>query len=123
MQWHRMLAFIVVLTFSLCMLAPGQAGDPKKDDSYVKVEARGKLQTGIMAPGGETTGTILRTDTVTLELDLGKDKDLAAQVDKLKNQTVLVTGTLQVRKGVAVKTRWIVQVATLKAAEMQVEKK
>jgi hypothetical protein len=70
-----------------------------------------------MAPGGETTGIIVQTETMTLELDLAKNKELKAAADKLKDQVVIATGTLTMHKGVAVKTRLIVRVTDLKAAE------
>jgi hypothetical protein len=109
---------VVVLALSSWLVVRSQAGgDAQKEETYVKVEVKGKLQTGIMAPGGETTGVIVQTDTLTLELDLGKSKDLKATADKLKNQVVVATGTLTMRKGVAVKTRLIVTVTDLKAAE------
>jgi hypothetical protein len=118
MKRYPVLLSVLVLALSACLVVQSQAGgDGKKDESYVKVEVKGKLQTGIMAPGGETTGVIVQTDTMTLELDFGKNKELQATADKLKNQVIIATGTLAMRKGVAVKTRLIVSVTDLKAAE------
>lgn len=78
-----------------------------------KVELKGKLRTGIVALGGETTGTIIETRDGTFELDFGKDKDLRQQADKLDGKTVQVEGSLTVRKGVDVKERKIVAVRKL----------
>jgi hypothetical protein len=120
MKLCKVLAVVLVAAAACLLVTRGQAGgDPKKDDSYIKVEVRGKLQTGIMAPGGETTGIIIRTETATLELDLGKDKDLRVTADKLNNQTAIVVGYLSMRKGVSVKQRWIVAVTTLKEAKAE----
>src|SRR5688572_13640749 len=70
----------------------------KKDGSYVKVEAKGKLETGVMAIGGETTGVVIRTTAGSFELDL--DKKQREQGDKLNGKVVVVTGTLYTKKGV-----------------------
>jgi hypothetical protein len=102
---------VVVLAATAC------AAEPKNGDSYIKVEVQGTLETGIAAIGGETTGVIVKTKDGTLELDLGKDKELRAQADKLNGQAVVVTGSLSVRKGVEVAQRLIVTVGTLKPAD------
>jgi len=89
-------------------------GDVSAKDHTVMCVCRGKLNTGILALGGETTGfTIDITDdgTTSWELDLdSRDRDRA---DSLSDQLVIVSGKLFVRKGVAVSDRWIVQVRTL----------
>jgi hypothetical protein len=117
MKLCKALTSILVLAMVCALGGQGLAGGDKKDETYIKVDVKGKLETGIMAPGAETTGVIIRTETMTLELDCGKDKELRALADKLNNQTALVTGTLTLRQGVAVKTRYIVHVTTLKAAD------
>jgi hypothetical protein len=86
---------------------------------YVKVEIRGTLKTGMMAIGGETTGTVIRMNNLTWELDFGKDKELQELSNKLNNKTVLVTGTYEKRKGVEVRERHIVKVSTLKPAGVE----
>jgi hypothetical protein len=124
MKVYKVLAMVLVVALSCWLVAHSQAGGgPKKEDTYIKVEVKGKLQTGIMAPGGETTGTIIRTETMTLELDFGKDKDLRLLADKLNDQTVIAIGMLTMRKGVAVKMRYIVGVTALKAADVKLESK
>lgn len=91
-------------------------GGGKDGDSIIKVEARGKLKTGVVAIGGETTGIILVTKDGKLELDLGK-QELKDQAEKLSGKVVVVTGNLSIRKGVETGQRLIVNVGTLKAAE------
>lgn len=101
----------------LAMSGDSQAlGQDKKADSYIKVQARGKLETGIMAIGGETTGTLLRTKDGTLELDLAKNK-LGDAAEKLNGKDVIVTGTLSIRKGVEIPQRLIVVVETIVAGD------
>jgi putative heme-binding domain-containing protein len=86
-------------------------------DSYIKVEVKGKLKTGLAAVGGETTGTVIEAEGLTWELDLGQDKDLIARAEKLSGKTAVVKGDLTVRKGVEVRQRTIVKVTSLKAAD------
>ena len=101
---------LFALTSLLCLLAlPALAADKE-------VQVRGTLKTGIVAIGGETTGTIVRTKAGTFELEFGKDKELRALAKKLDGKEVVVSGPLQVRKGVEVKERRIITVKTLKAA-------
>ncbi len=91
-------------------------GQDKKADSYIKIHARGKLETGIMAIGGETTGTVLKTKGGTLELDLAKNK-LTDQAEKWNGKDVVVTGELSIRKGVEIRQRLIVIVERIVASE------
>jgi hypothetical protein len=93
---------------------PSAAEDkPAKEKEY-----RGKLRTGLVAIGGETTGYAIETeDGKSLELDFGKSKDLARQADKLDRKMVVVQGVLEVRKGVERKTRSIIKVSSLQAAK------
>lgn len=107
---------LFLLAAALLMTALPTAADDASVETYVKVEARGILRTGIAAIGGETTGTVLETTDATLELDLGKDKKLREAAGRLDKKPALVTGTLSVRQGVEVPTRIIVKVESLKAA-------
>jgi hypothetical protein len=106
-----LLSFVSLTGFHSMSTSTALAGD----EGYIKVEVKGVLKTGIFAIGGETTGTIITTKKGTLELDLGKDKNLRAQAEKLNGKSVVVTGNLSIRKGVEVRQRLIVSVATLKA--------
>ena len=113
---------LVFLTVALVILyadGPGAAEQVsgKESTSYIKIEAKGVLRTGIVAIGGETTGTLIETKDGTLELDFGKSNDLRALASKLNGKAVVVTGDLKIRRGVEVKLRTIVTVATLKPAE------
>ncbi len=103
----------VCLVALLCAVSgdSAQAGGAGKSK---KVELRGTIKTGIVAAGGETTGTILQTKEGAYELDV--PKNLRADVDKLNAKQAIVTGVLNVRKGIEVKERKIVTVDTVKAA-------
>src|SRR5215211_704409 len=65
--------------------------DPKKEPaSYLKVEAKGKLRTGLMAIGGETTGVTITTDAGTFEVELPAKAD----GEKLNGKTVVIAGSM-----------------------------
>jgi hypothetical protein len=95
------------------------AKDRPKEAEYIKVEVKGLLKHGLVAIGGETTGTTITAKGLTWELDLGRDKSRAQLAEELSGKKALVTGTLEVRKGIEVEQRWIVTVSTLKPAPQE----
>src|SRR4051812_21351718 len=108
-------AVVLVALAASTLVASSQAGGDKGKDEkkeYVKVEIKGKLQTGVMAIGGESTGIVITADGARFELDLGKNKEWHELADKLNGKTALVTGNLATRKGVEVKSRTIVTVSS-----------
>ena len=86
-------------------------------DESIQVTVVGTLKTGIVAIGGETTGSTITANKVTWELDFGKNEEIRAAAEKLNGQQAKVTGMLEKRAGVEVKERWIVTVSGLTAAE------
>lgn len=113
MHWQTGITLLAVLAVTLLAVADAEA---QAKDDYIKVEVKGKLATGIVAIGGETTGTTITANGVTWELDFGKNEALAKQADQLSGKIVVVTGNLTVKPGVEKGPRNIVTVATLKAA-------
>lgn len=116
----RLLALLVSIAMftSLAIAADDPAKDkdkPKEPDTYVKVEAKGKLVTGIMAIGGETTGVQIRTAAASFELEF-TEKDRAA-AEKLKDKTLIITGTLYIKPGVTRGPRTIIKVTSFKEAK------
>src|SRR5688500_16956094 len=97
------------------LLAVALSGVMAGDDS-IEVVVRGTLRTGLMAIGGETTGTTVTARGATWELDLGGERDLKARAKSLAGRRVVVTGSLEVRPGVEIGQRWILTVKTLEAA-------
>jgi F5/8 type C domain len=97
------------------IIETASASTPSAGD-YIKVEIKGTLETGLMAIGGETTGTVIRVNDVTWELDFGGNKELKESATKLNKKTVLLTGTYQKIKGVEIRERHIIKVATLNPA-------
>lgn len=85
-------------------------------DESITVTVVGKLRTGIVAIGGETTGTTITSKGVTWELDLGNKGEFREAAEKFNGQTVIVQGSLERRAGVEIKERWIVKVSGLQAA-------
>lgn len=73
----------------------------------------GRVTTGIMAVGGETTGIILATSTDRLELQ--GTPALRARLNELNGKTVTVRGRLETREGVEIRTRRIIHVTTVEA--------
>ena len=107
---------VIALMVSLSLISTVLAAE-RPDENYIKVEIKGTLRTGIMAIGGETTGTVVRVKNVTWELDFSGNDELRNRAATLNNKTVLLTGTYETRRGVEVRERHIVKVTTLKAAE------
>lgn len=83
----------------------------------VEVRVRGTLNHGIMAIGGETTGTIIRFGKTTWELDLRKNPALRPTAEKLNGKRVTATGVVREKAGVEIAKRTIVTVESLVAAD------
>jgi len=101
----------------LLMVFAGAAGADRPDSSYVKLEIKGELHTGVVAIGGETTGYTVQAKDATVELEFGDNHKLRDLAEKLNGKTVLVAGTLRVKQGVEIRQRLIVRVASLRPAE------
>lgn len=82
-----------------------------------KVKIVGKLDNHVVAIGGETTGVTVSAGGKTWELDLGKTASLRKRAEKLRGQTVTVTGELRVQQGVEIPLRRIIVVESLSASE------
>jgi hypothetical protein len=108
---------LILVALAACLPLGNVSCAEKAEGQYIKVEIKGTLQAGVMAIGGETTGTLIHANNVTWELDFGDKTDLRGQAKKLDKKTVLVTGNYEKRKGVEIRERNIVKVETLKAAE------
>lgn len=99
---------------------PVQREEPRTVDQeqpdYIRVDIRGTLRQGVIAIGGETTGTTISAGEITWELDLQGDEQLGKKAELLHGKQVLVRGTLERRSGVEIPERWIVTVESLAAA-------
>ncbi|NND96542.1 MAG: hypothetical protein HKN47_04335 [Pirellulaceae bacterium] len=94
---------------------------PEIEDS-INVTVVGTLRTGIIAIGGETTGTTITAKGITWELDLGKKAEIRQAAEMLTGKKVIVRGSLERRKGVEVQQRWIVSVTGLQVTDGEIFK-
>lgn len=91
------------------------AGKPRES---IEVTIHGRLRTGIVAIGGETTGTTISASNLTFELDLS-ETELQGKMEEWDGRTVVVKGTLAGKKGVEVRLRQIVTVESLQPVEAE----
>ena len=87
-------ALLMMLALGASPAPPPPAGD------YIKVEIRGTLRSGMMAIGGETTGTVIGARGATWELDLKGVPQGRQKAESLDGRPVLVKGSLEIRPGV-----------------------
>ena len=108
-----------ILTLGLLLLGSmAFAADKKPDiEEAITVKVIGTLRTGIVAIGGETTGTTITAKNITWELDFGKNAQFRKLAENMNGKKVIIQGSLEKRKGVEIKERWIVHVTKLKAAD------
>lgn len=109
------LALTALLLSSLT--SAGETAPSVGENEYIQVEVKGTLQTGIVAIGGETTGTTISAKGITWELDFSQSPKLREVAEKLDGQTVIVRGTLDRKVGVEIRQRWIVTVSDLEPAK------
>jgi len=86
----------------------------------IKVDVTGVLKTGIVAIGGESTGTTISAKGVTWELEFPAQKK-KLDLESLNGETVRVRGELEKRAGVEIKERWVVTVAHCELAKSEGE--
>ena len=103
-------ALLMMVALGASPAAPSPAGD------YIRVEIRGTLRTGMMAIGGETTGTVVSARGATWELDLTQLPEGHRRAESLDGRRVLVKGSLEIRPGVERRERAIVAVTSLEPA-------
>lgn len=98
-------------TLAVSIFAFGSEGTIKSEPP-IRIECYGKLRSGVMAIGAETTGTTINVEGTTWELALKNDaaKTFAETHDK---KPVSVSGSLRRVAGVEVPARWIVDVEKL----------
>ena len=92
-----------------------------KDSEYIKVEVQGKLNSQVMAIGGETTGVTITANGVSWELELGDQRDLRRAAEQLHDKFVVVKGRLTLKQGVEIRQRWIVKVNSLVDANAETD--
>ena len=84
----------------------------KQSEPSIRIECHGKLRHGVVAVGGETTGSTITFDGTTWELKLPDEASRTFAKDHHK-QPITAVGTLRRVVGTAVPARWIVDVERL----------
>ena len=69
-------------------------------EQYAKVDLQGKLNSRVVAIGGETTGIAVRANALTLELDFGRNLTLRNRAVAMHGKNVRVQGELTSKRGV-----------------------
>jgi hypothetical protein len=101
------------LCLVLCAsVAFAQTPTPKPIESFIRLECHGKLRHGVVAIGGETTGTTIEFDGMKWELKLPDDASRRFAKDHHK-QPITVEGSLRVVRGTEIPVRYIVDVEKL----------
>jgi len=103
--------FFTGLSLTLCLSATLPSDDNPAEPS-VLVECFGRLRDGVMAVGGETTGTTIAFNQTVWELRLPDDASREFAKNHHK-QSVKVIGRLKKIMGTETKVRWVVEVKTL----------
>lgn len=84
------------------------------DGGSIRVDMFGVVRTGVMAVGGESTGTTLAALGFTWELDLGGNQAFADLAREQNGKELNVVGTLTVKQGIERGRRVIVAVKELR---------
>lgn len=106
---QRIIGLFLVLPAATLAVA---AESPRPGAAAIRVECHGVLRHGLTAIGGESTGTTLKYDGVTWELQL-PDAASRAFAAAHHKQPVAVSGALRRVQGVEVPVRWIIDVERL----------
>ena len=112
------LALGIFLVHGACAAEPQVA---KLGETALRVECHGKLRHGVVAIGGETTGTTLAFDGTTWELKL-HDEASRTFVKEHHKQPITAIGVLRRVVGTAVPVRWIMEVERLSERDASVQK-
>jgi len=105
------LTSVLLLAIGVSTFAAEPQG-AKQSEPSIRVECHGKLRHGVVAMGGETTGSTITFDGTTWELKLPDEVSRTFAKEHHKNPVTAV-GTLRRVAGTAVPMRWIVDVERL----------
>lgn len=103
-------------TLLLCT-AVTTAEMPNMSEDSIQVTVVGTLRSGIVAIGGESTGTTITAKGITWELEFGKNAAFRTAAAKLDGKRVTVQGSLERRRGIEIRERWIVTVTDLRESD------
>lgn len=103
----RFILAIAVASSSVALAAEQSA--PDQSVAGIKVECYGVLRDGVVAVGGETTGTTISFGRMIWDLSLKDDAQRAFAKEHTK-QRIIATGSLKRVVGTQVPVRWVVDV-------------
>ncbi len=93
----------------------------KPNEPPISVECHGQLRHGVVAIGGESTGTTITFDGTIWELDL-KDDAARAFAESHHKKSVTILGSLRRVTSIEVPARWIVSVEQLSERDVRSHK-
>jgi len=102
-------ALLITGLFSLVVTADEAFFQEDEPEPSISVLCQGSLRHGVMAIGGETTGSTITFHRTTWELKF-PDKTSAELAARYHKKPVVVTGTLRSVVSIEKKVRWIVDV-------------
>jgi hypothetical protein len=109
-----------ILTISLTTCVSAIADDTPAKPS-VFVECCGRLRHGMVAIGGESTGTTITFNRIIWELQLNDDADRVF-AEAHHKKPVVVTGALRKVQGMERKDRWIIDVKSIREGDSTKDK-
>jgi len=98
---------------SLILMCAAITAEAQSTSESIAVVVVGTIRTGIVAIGGETTGTTITAKGITWELDLGNNPALAETAKQLNGKQAAVTGSLERKTGVEIPVRFVVTVKSI----------
>ena len=114
----KLTALVLVLAGAVMPTTRAADREPPRRDAdaggRIDVDMVGVVRTGVMAIGGESTGTTVSALGFTWELDLGGNEAFADLARKANGKELNVKGTLTVKQGVERGRRVIVVVKELR---------
>jgi hypothetical protein len=103
---------LTVCTFAVTVESPSETPSEPSDKPSVSAECCGRVRHGIVAIGGETTGTTITFNRIAWELQL-HDDDARNFAKKNHGEVIVVTGQLRTVAGTEAKPRWIIDVDSM----------
>ena len=105
---------VMICAMLLSPIALAETSPAQKPKSGPKpVTVTGKLEAGLMAIGGETTGTRVTTNGRVYELEFKKHPELREKVEEYNGKEVTVTGPMRLIRGGEGPDRWVIDVQKL----------
>lgn len=101
--------FLAMALASSSLVLAADPAVPSQPTAEIKVECYGVIRDGVVAVGGETTGTTISFGRMIWDLSLNDDAKRAFAKEHTK-QRVTVTGSLKRVAGTQIPVRWVVDV-------------